>query len=116
MAAKPANVDIIKKANREFAEAQNRKKELLKTYKEEPKVAVYLSPMYRAYFGNVMRVSVNGISIYFAVDGSTQIVPQTFADVITERRIAIDSILNKQNMLADVHSNVETSPGEINLF
>lgn len=96
--------------------AEARRRTLLKTYKEEDLVPMYLSPMYRPYVGNVMRVMINGISIYFKVDGSTQMIPKTFADEITARRMAIDDILTKQNRMSEVSSNAEASPGELELF
>jgi len=106
----------MRAANTELTRAEARRKELLKIYKSERRVPMYLSPMYRAYFGNVMRVMINGISIYFKVDGSTQEVPQTFADEITARRMSIDAILTKQNRMANIAANKESSPGELTLF
>lgn len=96
--------------------AEARRKELLQRYKNEEKVPIYLSPMYRAYFGNVMRVMINGISVFFKVDGTSQKVAKTFADEITARRRAVDNLLSKQNKMASVASNYETSPGELGLF
>lgn len=96
--------------------AENKRKELLKHYRNEKLVPMYLSPMYRPYFGNVMRVMINGISIFFKVDGSTQQVPQTFADEIARRRMAVDNLLSKQNKMADVSYNVEMTPGGLQLF
>jgi hypothetical protein len=118
MAATRADINaaVIQRANEEVTNAELRRKQLIKDYKDEDLVDIYLSPMYKPYFGNVMRVMINGISIYFKVDGSTQKVPKSFADEITQRRLAVDSILNKQHKMADIPNNVETSPGEINLF
>jgi len=96
--------------------ADARRTELLQTYRNEKLVPVYLSPMYRPYFGNVMRVMVNGISVWFKVDGTTQKVPQTFADEITARRIRVDQILTKKGRMANINANSESSPGEITLF
>lgn len=96
--------------------AEARRKTLLNVYKNEDLVPMYLSPMYRPYVGNVMRIMINGISIYFKVDGTTQMIPQTFADEVTARRMAIDDILIKQNKMSDITSNAESSPGELELF
>jgi hypothetical protein len=101
---------------RSVQNAEQQRKELAKAYKAEEKVPLYLSPMYRPYFGNVMQVSINGISIYFKVDGTTQLVPQTFADEITSRRMRIDTMLTRRKKLADVSANYESSPGELRLF
>lgn len=111
-----ASPDVINDARKELIQAEHFKEELCKTYGEEKKVPLYLSPTYRPYFGNVMRVMVNGVSIYFKVDGSTQLVPETFADEITRRRMAVDTILTKQQRMADVAENRETAPGELTLF
>ena len=63
-----------------------------------------------------MDVNINGIHIIFPVDGSTQTIPQTFADEIARRRMAIDNMLTKQNRMSDVASNVESAPGELSVF
>ena len=108
--------DVLKKAGQELMAGELRKKELTKEYTSEEKVPMYLSPMYRPYFGNVMRVSINGISIYFKVDGSTQLVPKTFADEIASRRMYVDAIVNKQRRMADIPNNAEKGVGELKLF
>ena len=100
----------------ELQQAEQRRRKLLEYYKNEERVPVYVSPMYRPYFGNVMQVMINGISISFKVDGTTQRVPKSFADEIEARRCAIDEILKKQERMANVQGNVEDSPGEIALF
>ena len=96
-------------------EAEARRKRLLAHYKAEPKRSIYMSPMYRPYVGNVMRVMLNGISIYFPVDGAAHEVPSSFADIIEERRVAIDSIILKKTNMANVSGNFEANPGELQL-
>ena len=113
---KPVVQDVMKKANADVVTAEVRRKQLLKTYRDEKRVPMYLSPMYRPYFGNVMTVAINGISIFFKVDGSIQQVPQTYADEITARRIAIDAILTKQSKMAAITQNAERSPGELEMY
>ena len=108
--SKQVNIEL------ELQNAEKRRRKLLDYYKAEERVPVYVSPMYRPYFGNVMQVMINGISISFKVDGTTQRVPKSFADEIEARRCAIDEILKKQEKMANVQENVETSPGEIALF
>ena len=83
-------------AESSIAEADRRRSKLTEYYRGEELVPMYLSPMYRPYVGNVMRVMINGISIFFKVDGSTQMVPETFADEITARRLALDAMIMKQ--------------------
>ena len=96
---------------------KQRKKELADMYRKEKKVPTMLSPMYRPYFGNVMRVMINGISIFFKVDGTTQNIPQTFADEIASRRKKVDAYIVKQNRMANVADNYDgNTPGELKLF
>lgn len=118
MATKPKETIETPEANEgvKLVKADARRKALVKEYRTEDKVPMYLSPMYQPYLGRTMTVSINGISIFFAVDGSTQMVPKTFADEITSRRINIDSILNKQGKMSDVVNNHESSPGELKIF
>lgn len=111
-----ASPDIMKAALIELQQSQQHKKQLREKYAQEKKVDMYLSPMYRPYFGNVMRVMLSGISIYFPVDGSTHKVPVSFASEIARRRMAIDNMLTKQRRMADISKNNESAPGELNLF
>jgi len=110
------NTEVIRRSNMELMNAELRRKQLLGKYRTQEKVPMYLSPMYRPYFGNVMRVMINGISIFFKVDGTVQLVPKDFADEITARRMAVDAILTKQNRMANIPSNFESAPGELTLF
>jgi hypothetical protein len=110
------NQQVMQKAGQELKRAETRRKALIKRYKEEEKVSMYLSPMYRPYFGNVMSVSINGVTIFFKVDGSMQRVPKTFADEITSRRMRVDAILTKQGKMASISDNFETAPGELRIF
>ena len=111
-----ATAEVMAEASKQLVQAQHFKGQHKQMYTTEESVSLYLSPMYRDYFGKVMRVMVNGISIYFKVDGSTQTIPTTFADEITRRRMAVDSMLTKQNRMADIQNNSEAAPGELTLF
>lgn len=103
--------------NREIARAAARRKELIKYYKSEKKVVTYISPMYRPHFGNVMTVTINGISIRFPVDGSKQEIPATFADEIERRRRRIDDMEKKQKRMASIKENEDKgSIGSLSLF
>ena len=111
-----AEIGMIE-ANREIATAAARKKELIRKYKKEKQVVTYVSPMYRPYFGNVMTVTINGISIRFPIDGSKQEVPATFADEIERRRRHVDNIEKKQKRMAAVKDNEDKgSIGSLSLF
>lgn len=111
-----ADLAMIKQ-NREIAQASARRKELIKYYKSERQVVTYISPMYRPYLGNVMTVTINGISIRFPVDGSKQEIPATFADEIERRRRNIDNIERKQKKMAAVKENEDKgSVGSLSLY
>lgn len=112
----PVSNQVADEARVALRQAQEYKKTLRNIYFSEEKVPMYLSPMYRPYFGNNMRVMINGISIYFPVDGSTHSVPKSFADELTRRRKCIDMALAKQHRMADIRGNYERAPGELNLF
>ena len=99
-----------------YQEGLKRKQELFRVYTTEKKVPVYLSPMYAPYLGNVMNVTLNGITIFFPVDGSTHMVPISFADIIEERRVMVDATIAKKKRLADIKSNKENTPGELELI
>jgi len=108
---------VERAATREMLSATNKRRELAKYYRNEEKVDMYLSPTYQPYFGKVMRVTINGVSIYFPVNGSTHSVPKTFADEITARRLKIDEIITKQAKMADIPVNMDTAtPGDTQLF
>lgn len=96
------------------AEARN-KAELARHYTSEPKVSMAVSPLYRPYFGNVMKVSINGIAIFMPIDNSRHQIPQTFADEITRRIMAVDAIMKKQDRMSNIADNNETMPGELPL-
>ena len=108
---------VQKAAAREMLEATSKRRELAKVYRGEDKVDMYLSPTYQPYFGRVMRVTINGVSILFPVDGSVHAIPKTFADEITSRRMKIDEIITKQNRIANIPVNVDAAvPGDTLLF
>lgn len=103
-------------AKTSVAEADRRRAKLTEHYKAEEKVPMYLSPMYRPYVGNVMRVMINGVSIFFKVDGSTQLIPKAFADEITSRRISLDATIMKQKKMENISGNFENAPGDLKLL
>lgn len=108
--------DVIAENRQVMHNAEQQKQTLRNVYTAEEKVPMYLSPMYRGNFGRVMRVMLNGVSIYFPVDGTTHNIPQSFADEIARRRMAADNMMTKQNRMADISNNAERSPGELNVF
>ena len=107
---------VEQRANMQVNVTESARKRLVQYFRAQQKVPMYLSPMYQPYFGRVMQVMINGISIFFKVDGTTQMVPQAFADEITARRIAIDATIDKTNRMSDINANHESAPGELKLF
>lgn len=116
MAKVKSETELNRDIHKETAVAQDRKKELLKTYRSEEKVPVHISPMYRPYFGNVLIMTVNGLSISVPVDGSVHNVPKTFAEHIAARVAQTDAIIKKTDNMADITRNFEHNPGELELF
>lgn len=112
----PASTTTTKEsAGVQMVKAEEKRKQLVKEYTAEPRVPVVLAPQYAAYFGNIMRVTINGISIAVRVDGSTQKVPQTFADEIHRRRRKVDAILMKMKRMSNIQKNAEVTPGELTI-
>lgn len=101
---------------KQIASAVKEQANLALRYRNEDKVTVAVSPLYRPYFGNVMKVSINGISIYMPIDNTPHKIPKTFADEIYSRINAVDNIMKKQDRMANISANVETTPGELTLL
>ncbi len=102
-------------------EAESRKldlaqKNLVNIYKSEPKVAVRVAPSYAKYFGRVMRVAINGISVAVRCDGKTVELPESFATEVMRRMSEMDKYDLRSNRMADVQRNFESSPGQLNFF
>lgn len=102
-------------------EAQSRKldlvqKSLVDVYKNEPKVPVRVAPSYAKYFGRVMRVAINGISIAVRCDGKSVMLPESFAAEVLRRMSEMDKYDLRLNKMARVEKNLESSPGQLNFF
>ena len=96
--------------------SNDRTRTLLDYYMHEEKVERSLSPLYEPYLGKVIQISINGITIAFPVNGSTHKVPQSFADEIDSRRMAIDASLLKAKSMSNISANKESYPGELQMF
>ena len=102
-------------------EAETRKldlaqKNLVNIYKKEKTVPVRVAPSYAKYFGRVMRVAINGISIAVRCDGSTVQLPESFATEVLRRMSEMDKYDLRLNKMAKVERNLESSPGQLNFF
>jgi len=93
-----------------------RRKELQKYYNSERKVIVNLSPMYAPYFGKTMPLCLNNCYVYVPVDGYNYELPESFADIVLERRMKQDVIIKRQLGMADYRNNLESSPGQLQFF
>lgn len=108
-----ANVNL----NSEVKKAEMyRKTTLQQTYLSQPKVAVTISPMYKPYFGEVMEVIINGIYISVPCDGRHHEIPETFADEVNRRIMAVDESNRRADQMADVANNREEVQGDIQFF
>ena len=116
MANKKTEAEIIKESNVNVAKAEMGRRQLGEKFRNEEKVPVSISPLYKPYFGNVMTVSINGISCAVPVDGKTYQIPKSFAEEVNIRKFKQDELMERAKKLSDVKNNFETSPGELALF
>ena len=89
---------------------------LVDRYKEEKKIPVQGSPMYRPYFGNNMPIILNGIAIYVPLDGQQYEIPESFAAIFLDRISRIDEQINMRKKMAAISDNIESYAGERNLI
>lgn len=85
-------------------------------YRNQKKVDITISPLYRPYFGAVMEIIINGVYCAVPVDGRTYKLAKTFADEAARRIKAVDKQNKRAEKLADVQNNHETFIGELQLF
>lgn len=107
---------LAQQKNQTIIEKDHTRKALAEVYKREPKISVMVAPMYAPYFGKVMHVMINGISIAVPCDGRPYDIPQTFAGEVFRRINAINDQQRKAKRYSDVNSNIEGAPGELALF
>lgn len=105
-----------RKQNHSLLKKDQARKALVNVYKVEPKISVMVAPMYADYFGKVMHVMINGISIAVPCNGKPYDIPETFAAEVFRRLRAINEQQQRQKRYSDVASNVESAPGELALF
>ena len=95
---------------------RTKNRRLVEYYRNEPKVPVQGSPMYRPYFGNNMPIILNGIAVYVPLDGQQYEVPESFAAIFFDRITRIDEQINMRKQMAAISDNVEAYAGERNLI
>lgn len=107
---------LARNKNQTLLQKDHARKKLAEVYKREPKVSVMVAPMYAPYFGKVMHIMVNGISIAVPCDGRPYDIPKTFAGEVFRRINAINDQQSKAKRYSDVNANIEGAPGELALF
>ena len=107
-----ANLELSKKVNA----LEETRKSVAITYKNEKKVAVQGSPMYRPYFGNNMPIIINGVAIYVPLDGQHYEIPESFAAVFLDRISRVDEQIRVRKQMASVSENSESYAGEKSLI
>ena len=111
------DLDVLaRKTNQTLLQKDHARKKLAEVYKREPKVSVMVAPMYAPYFGKVMHVMINGISIAVPCDGRPYDIPKSFAGEVFRRINAINDQQSKAKRYSDVNANIEGAPGELALF
>ena len=89
-----------------FNRVEAKRKGLVSKYRQEPKVAVSISPFYAPYLGNVVRQIVNGIVVDVPCDGKTYYINETHAShIITKikRVINTNSIWSEKGLLDNIN-------------
>lgn len=107
-----ANLELSKKVTA----LEETRKSVAVTYKNEKKVAVQGSPMYRPYFGNNMPIIINGVAIYVPLDGQLYEIPESFAAVFLDRISRVDEQIRVRKQMASVSENSESYAGEKSLI
>ena len=116
MAKNREEVTVVKAAEKSLQAVEMKRRSLLKTYKEEDKISVSISPLYKPYFGASMTVSVNGISVVVPCDGKNRKIPKTHAIEALGKVAKVNLMIERGKKMRDVSSNIESTPGEIKFF
>lgn len=105
-----------KSIEQETLELDRKQKNLINVYRNETKVPVRVAPSYAKYFGKIMHVAINGISVGVRCDGKTIDLPESFATEVLRRMNEVDKYELRLNKMSDVTKNFERTPGQINFF
>lgn len=101
--------------NDEVTQKEKQRSSLAEKYQGEKKVTVIGAPMYRAYFGNNMPISINGILVSVPLDGQRYEIPNSFAEVFNARINSVNEEIEMQKQRSNVAANHESFPGELDL-
>jgi hypothetical protein len=114
-AAKPKR-NLEQEASHEMLKREIAQKTLAQIYSTQRKLPVRIAPSYAKYFGNIMRVIVNGVAVAVPCNGQTFNVPIEFACEIERRMREMDAYEMKTSKLADVARNYEPDIGRLSFF
>lgn len=104
-------------SNRDVKRKEVARKKVARSFHAQDQVPVSISPLYRPYFGNVMTVSLQGVSVCIPCNGQVYNVPKSFAEEVMIRINNQDELNLKKHKLSDVKNNFDhTSPGSLSLF
>ena len=106
---------IQQKNNAEVREKEAQRKSLGQKLQDQRKVEVVGAPMYQAYFGSVMTISINGIPIYVPLDGRRYAIPESYAAIFNQRIGSVNEDIELEKRRNDVKANFESYPGELDL-
>lgn len=93
-----------------------RQKTLAQIYSAQKRYPVRIAPSYAKHFGNIMRVTINGIAIAVRCDGGTYNLPEEFAAEVERRMRAVDEMDMKSRKMSDIKNNYEPDIGRLNFF
>lgn len=96
-------------------QAEQSRRALKNCYHNEPKIRFAASPLYRNYFGDVMKIGINGFAVFVKMDGIPVMLPESFAIEGMRKLRLVDDYELKREKRADVHNNLESSPGELRI-
>lgn len=107
-------IPVARTENVQSVEMQRRA--LLQHYKNEEVIPVNISPMYAKYFGKVMTVAIQGITVAIPCDGKTYKITKTHAIEALSRVRKIDASITRKERMRDISNNIEHTPGEIKFY
>jgi len=118
-AAVEANISMSERLHLEdirLRDMQKAQTDLVYTYKKQEKVEIRIAPQYRAHFGKIMPVVLNGIPIYIPIDGKSYKIPKSYAMEVQSRIRKVDDQFTRQERLANIRTNSERYIGERDLI
>ena len=103
-------------AAQEMLKRETAQRTLAQFYANQKKLPVRIAPSYAKYFGNIMRVVVNGVAVAIPCNGQTYNIPVEFACECERRMREMDAYELKTRKLADVAKNYEPDIGHLSFF